>query len=129
MMILECSLPSKFLKNRSGVGLGTTIIVNGKKVIDNRLEASCSDHEKPLEKSGLEPAAPSGLTDRKYCASSTQPNPHLLWCRRFEPGLLQVLHSMAFLVLCLEAFFPQKRRECQRPPLFFRIASAKIWIN
>ena len=33
---------------------------------------------KTLEKSGLEPAAPNRLADRKHCALSTQPNPHLL---------------------------------------------------
>ena len=32
---------------------------------------------KTLEKSGLEPTAPNRLADRKYCALSTQPNPHL----------------------------------------------------
>ena len=32
---------------------------------------------KTLEKSGLEPAAPNRLADRKHCALSTQPNPHL----------------------------------------------------
>ena len=32
---------------------------------------------KALEKSGLEPAAPNSLADRKHCALSTQPNPHL----------------------------------------------------
>ena len=38
---------------------------------------------KTLEKSGLEPTAPNRLADRKHCALSTQPNPHL-W---FEEGL------------------------------------------
>ena len=32
---------------------------------------------KPLEKSGLEPTAPNRQADRKHCALSTQPNPHL----------------------------------------------------
>ena len=32
---------------------------------------------KTLEKSGLEPAAPNHVADRKHCALSTQPNPHL----------------------------------------------------
>ena len=32
---------------------------------------------KTLEKSGLEPTAPNRLADRKHCALSTQPNPHL----------------------------------------------------
>ena len=30
------------------------------------------------EKSGLEPTAPNRLADRKHCALSTQPNPHLV---------------------------------------------------
>ena len=30
------------------------------------------------EKSGLEPTAPNRPADRKHCALSTQPNPHLL---------------------------------------------------
>ena len=38
------------------------------------LEAKC--REKPW-KSGLEPMAPNRLADRKHCALSTQPNPHL----------------------------------------------------
>ena len=33
--------------------------------------------QKTLEKSGLEPAAPIRLADRKHCALSIQPNPHL----------------------------------------------------
>ena len=32
---------------------------------------------KTLEKSGLEPTAPNRLADRKHCALSTQPNPHV----------------------------------------------------
>ena len=36
------------------------------------LGAPC--REKPLEKSGLEPAAPNRLADRKHCALSTHPN-------------------------------------------------------
>ena len=39
---------------------------------------------KTLEKSGLEPTAPNRLADRKHCALSTQPNPHL-----HEPRLFQ----------------------------------------
>ena len=39
------------------------------------LEAKCL--EKTLEKSVLEPTAPNRLADRKHCALSTQPNPHL----------------------------------------------------
>ena len=31
----------------------------------------------PLEKSGLEPAAPNRLADRKHCALSTHPNVHI----------------------------------------------------
>ena len=46
-----------------------------KKVQDQGLGAPC--REKPLEKSGLEPAAPNRLADRKHCALSTHPNPHL----------------------------------------------------
>ena len=41
---------------------------------DLTVEAKC--REKP-EKSGLEPTAPNRLADRKHCALSTQPNPHL----------------------------------------------------
>ena len=33
---------------------------------------------KTLEKYGLQPAAPIRLADRKHCALSTQPNPHLV---------------------------------------------------
>ena len=33
---------------------------------------------KTLEKSGLEPTAPTRQADRKHCALSIQPNPHLL---------------------------------------------------
>ena len=46
-----------------------------KKVQDKGLGAPC--REKPLEKSGLEPAAPNRPTDQKHCALSTHPNPHL----------------------------------------------------
>ena len=51
------------------------IIWHSKKVQDKGLGAPC--HEKPLEKSGLEPVAPNRLADRKHCALSTHPNPHL----------------------------------------------------
>ena len=44
-----------------------------KKVQDKGLGAPC--REKPLEKSGLEPAAPNCLADRKHCALSTHPIP------------------------------------------------------
>ena len=43
------------------------------KAQDKGLEAPC--REKPLEKSGLQPAAPNRLADRKHCALSTHPNP------------------------------------------------------
>ena len=46
-----------------------------KKLQDKGLRAPC--REKPLEKSGLEPAAPNRLADRKHCALSTHSNPHL----------------------------------------------------
>ena len=49
--------------------------VNWKKVEDKGLGAPC--RKKTLEKSGLEPAAPNRLADRKHCALSTHPNPHL----------------------------------------------------
>ena len=39
-----------------------------KKVQDKGLGVPC--REKPLEKSGLEPAAPNRLADRKHCALS-----------------------------------------------------------
>ena len=49
--------------------------VHWKKIQDKGQGAPC--REKPLEKSGLEPAAPNRLADRKHCALSTHPNPHL----------------------------------------------------
>ena len=49
--------------------------VHWKKVQDKGQGTPC--REKPLQKSGLEPAAPNRLADRKHCALSTHPNPHL----------------------------------------------------
>ena len=89
------------------------------------LGAPC--REKPLEKSGLEPAAPNHLADRKHCALSTHPNPHLKrrWDldesikhsasdqlgdlvpqvrARTSPG---VFRDMALLGLCLELLRPK----------------------
>ena len=54
---------------------GYDSVVHWTKVQDKGLEAPC--REKPLEMSGLEPAAPNHLADWKHCALSTQPNPHL----------------------------------------------------
>ena len=93
--------------------------VQRKKVQDKGLGAPC--REKPLEKSGLEPAAPNRLADRKHCALSTHPNPHLHLDEsikrsasdrlgdlvpqvraRTSPG---VFRDMALLGLCLELSF------------------------
>ena len=77
---------------------------------------------KTLEKSRLEPAAPNRLADRKRCALSAQPNPHLRrfgWvdkaqrfrsARRFgaagsSPDFSRVFHDMALPGLCLERSF------------------------
>ena len=82
---------------------------------------------KTLEKSGIKPAAPNRLADRKHCALSTQPNPHLHgdfylgfgWvdkaqffqsARRFRatgssPDFSRVFRDMALPGLCLETFF------------------------
>ena len=57
------------------VGLGTTV-----EYIERKFKTKAKERhvaKKPLEKSGLEPAAPNHLADRKHCALSTHPNPHL----------------------------------------------------
>ena len=54
---------------------GYDSIVHWKKVSRQRPRSAML--WKILEKSGLEPAAPNRLADRKHCALSTQPNPHL----------------------------------------------------
>ena len=88
-----------------------------KKVQDKGLGAPC--REKPLEKSGLEPAAPNRLADRKHCALSTHPDGDLDESikrsasdrlgdlvpqvrARISPG---VFRDMALLGLCLELSF------------------------
>ena len=60
------------------------------------LEAKC--REKTLEKSGLKPTAPNRLADRKHCALSTQPNPHLPTARR---GNKHYLSSSPSLSVCV----------------------------
>ena len=54
---------------------GYDSIVHWKKVSRQRPRSAMS--WKTLEISGLKPAAPNRLADRKHCALSTQPNPHL----------------------------------------------------
>ena len=53
--------------------LSRVVLWYWKKVQDKGLGVPC--REKPLEKSGLEPAAPNRLADRKHCALSSHPNP------------------------------------------------------
>ena len=91
--------------------------IKWKKVQDKGLWAPC--REKPLEKSGLEPAAPNRLADRKHCALSVTVDGDLdesikrsasdrlgdlvLQVRaRTSPG---VFHDMALIGLCLELSF------------------------
>ena len=63
------------------------------------LEAKC--REKTLEKSDLEPTAPNRLVDRKHCALSTQPNPHLRikFC-------LEVVHGYEEAIFMINAHCP-----------------------
>ena len=66
---------NKISFERRRVGLGTTV-----EYIERKFKTKAWKRHvvKTLEKSGLEPAAPNRLADRKLCALSTQPNPHLL---------------------------------------------------
>ena len=81
----------------------TLINTHWKKVQDKGLGAPC--REKPLEKSGLEPAAPNRLADRKHCALSTHPNPHL--------------HTLVCL-FCLYMLAPEAGQAPSRPSAYSR---------
>ena len=75
LMIVWCETQSNF-DPYPCVVLALTMEISWKKVSRQRPRSAMP--WKTLEKSGLEPAAPNRLADRKHCALSTQPNPYLL---------------------------------------------------